>query len=163
MSCQGKPCGCSEQGLTTPVNTLAECAKEPCSEIFCEECITHCQPEISITLEGGLVFAVSQGARLDEVIQGLMLMHIAPECLATAPVGLRLVSKSQTSILLKWKNLTGSTYTIEYTDGITPLTVNVGSAGQYQFINLSANTMYTIQIKCNETDCYSVAMKIKTN
>lgn len=158
-------CGCGGNPLMTgtPCNETEECAKEPCSEVFCEECLAHCQPEISVSLGNGGSFIVKQGERLDSIIQRMMVQMANPNYLSKAAVGLRLLRKTNTTITLSWICATGATYTIEWAKGVNTYTEIIGSVTQHQLINLIPNTEYFIKLICNEDDAESVVMKIKTN
>jgi hypothetical protein len=113
-------------------------------------------------MEGGIEFEVTQGARFDEVIQKLMLYLLSPECIDTAPIGLRVVAKSKTTIDLRWKVIVGETYNVTYTDGVTSH-ITVVDSGQHQLINLNTATEYTINVVNASTFCSSVTMKVRTN
>lgn len=158
-------CGCGGTPLVTgtPCVSTGDCAKEPCSELFCEECIVHCQPEISVVLSETETFTINNGDRFDEIIQKLMIQLRSADCLSSAAIGLRLISKTSTSITISWKIVAGFTYTLEWVKGATIYTQNVEDLTQYQILNLSADTEYQIKLICNETDCESVIIKIKTN
>lgn len=167
MTCKGKQndCGCGGSALVTgiPCNQTEECAKEPCSEIFCEECLVHCQPEISISLGDGGIFVVKQGERLDSIIQRMMIQMANSDHLINAAVGLRLLNKTNTTITIGWNITAGATYTIEWVEGVNTYTDDIGSVTQHQLINLIPNTTYSIKLICNEDDAESVVIKIKTN
>lgn len=166
MTCKTtNDCGCGGSPLTTgtPCNQTEECAKEPCSEVFCEECIVHCQPEINVSLGDGGLFSIKQGERWDTIIQRLMIQMANPDHLINAAIGLRLLRKTNTTITLGWSITTGATYTIEWAEGVNTYTDDVGSVTQYQLINLIPNTEYSIKLICNEDNAESVTIKIKTN
>jgi hypothetical protein len=157
-------CGCAGQALpsNTPCNDQGYCEKEPCSELFCQECIAQCQPEMSIDLGTGDIFTIKPGDRLDEILQKILIAMVDPTIADVAPIGLRLLNKTETTIVLRWKAIAGKSYTINYTDGITPLTVVAGSVDRFTLFNLASDTEYVISVT-NTTDvCDSVNIKIKT-
>lgn len=166
MTCRSNNtnCGCSEDPLRsgTPCNNTGECANESCSELMCEACIIHCEQQMSINLNGNS-FVIEQGARLNEIIQKLLIELAFPGCSETAPIGLTIVSIGSTSIKLKWKGQSGFTYSVTYTGNTTPVTVNADEVTEYEIINLVRNTQYDIYVTTNETNCQSVILTLKTN
>jgi len=159
------PCGCADKALVTPppCDTSGECVGEPCSEIFCEECIAHCQETYQITI-GGEIFTVTQGERLDDILQRLLIFMANPACAPTAAVGLGVLSKTSTTIKIAWTGSTTETYKIAYSDGVNPagsITVAVGLLSQ-EITGLIPDTTYTIGILTVSSGCNSVEMLVKT-
>ena len=164
MSCnQNKPCGCKEQPLTTapPCDNTGACEKEPCSEMFCEECIVHCQPAMSIAV-GNNTLSIPQGARLDEVIQRMLLFMADPTCVDTAPKAIRIIHKTSTSIRLRWIGPADGAYAINITDGITPNVINTVASTDWTISNLVPGTEYTIYIENTNVSCSSVVLTVTT-
>jgi Fibronectin type III domain len=165
MSCNNsKPCGCKDQALNTPppCNTSGPCAGETCSELFCAECIVQCQPDISVTGEN-LNVVIPQGMRLDEIIQTLLVNMVAPECVGVSAVGLKLTSKSSTTITIRWVAIAGVNYTVTWQEGINVTTAVVHDVTSYTLTNLIPDTEYTVKLVTEAGPCESVTMTIKTN
>lgn len=166
-NCGNKPCGCAEEALTTgsPCNNTGDCEKEPCSELFCEECIIHCQPEISVPLPNNEIFTIAQGARWDEIIQRLMILSSNPSCINDAPVGLRLMCKTTTSIRIQWVPSTTcpTEYEVSWTKSNTQTNIGTTENTEFEIINLTPNTEYAITVTDKVSGCSSVTMKILTN
>lgn len=166
MSCNNsnRPCGCNDQPRQTPppCNVQGSCAGEPCSELFCMECITNCQPELSLIV-GKSVFTLPQGMRLDEFIQYLVMAFANPACIGVAVIGLRLVSKTNTSITIRWKEHPGYNHIVTWQEGTNINTALVTSGSQYTILNLAPNTEYLIKIVTENMNCESMTMKVKTN
>lgn len=152
-------CGCSEQPLSTqpPNNTTGDCTKESCAELFCEECIVHCQPEIQL---GDIV--IEQGARLNEILQKLLLYVVSPDCVLTTPI-IKFGCKTSTSITMSWTGCSACTnsYRITWTTNNIDTTATT-AAQEYTITNLLPNTTYLIKVTNLDTACESVIMKIKT-
>lgn len=159
------PCGCGDQPLPSlaPCNQTGPCAGEPCAELFCEECIVHCQPDMSVAIPGGpIVITITQGMRWDEIIQTLMTALATPACLGESVVGLKVLGKTSDTITIKWVGTAGVNYTIQWQEGINIHTVVVHDVYQYQIINLIPDTTYTIKIITENGPCESVVLTVKT-
>lgn len=166
MSCnKNKPCGCGDQPVSTPppCSQLGPCAGEPCSEMFCEECIVHCQPDIFVELEGDIPITITQGMRWDEIIQTLMIAHVDPSCVGQSAVGLKLLSKTSTTITIKWVPVAGVNYTVTWQEGLNIYTATVHDVSQYTMINLLPGTLYSVKLVTESGPCESVTMQITTN
>ena len=159
------PCGCGDQPLMTPppCDETGPCAGEPCAELFCEECLIHCQPDITVEIEEGATLTITQGMRFDAVIQTFMIAMRDPSCLGISVVGLQQLAKTSTTITIKWIPVTGETYEIFWQEGLNIYSAVVTDVSQYQIINLIPDTTYTIKIVTDGTACESVTMTIKTN
>jgi len=157
------PCGCGDYPLGTPppCNESGPCAGELCSEVFCEECIVHCQPEITFSINQN-EFNIPQGERLDETLQRLFVFLNDPSCITTAAYGLKMLFKTSSSVSLKWKCDLTLDYTLYWQEGLNVYSTSIVGLDTYQIINLIPDTEYTIWLECEDTTCESVRMKIKT-
>ena len=163
MSCNcNNNCGCQEQPYTTP-DLPQSCSGEICTEMFCADCIINCQPEMHVSDGDDNILTMTQGMRLNEMIQRMMLFLSAPDCVATAPIGLRFISKTNTTITIKWKKETSVNYTLRYTVNNVNTNIAVGNVEQYTIMNLIPDTEYLISVLNTDTGCQSVIFKIRTN
>jgi hypothetical protein len=96
------PCGCGDESLMTPppCNTgTPECpTPDPCPETFCAGCLVYCGDSI-------VDLGISQGDRMDVILQRIALWFTNPGCIAPSLSG----------------SITSATITTEglgYTDGV---------------------------------------------
>jgi hypothetical protein len=157
------PCGCNDIGNTTP----APCGDgincpdaNPCSEVFCAECIKYCGDTVSFGT-GISEIKIEQGDSYNIVMQKLLLYTIDETCASTVPFGLEAVDISSTQLTVKWLNNTGA-LTITLTDGVSPIVQPVTGVAQYTFINLTAETTYNISIAVDGSACQSLTLETKT-
>ena len=158
------PCGCKDKALVTPppCDVSDDCAGESCAEVFCEECITHCQDDMEISI-GGATFGVDQGYRLNEVLELLLIFLNDDSCTSsTTAYGLKITQKNSTSMTIAWSGDTALTYQVQWDDGVTPLSQLVTGALSYQIINLAADTLYRVNIVEQGSSCLSVTLKVTT-
>lgn len=164
MSCKhNKPCGCGDQPLKTPgpCNETEPCNREPCSELFCEDCIIHCQPDISVTISGNTL-TISQGMRWHDILQQIMCFIMAPNCFGIIAHGLQLLQKTSGSITIKWIGDPATAYDITWQEGQNIYTDTVIAVSTYTIVNLIPDTVYTVKIITNGSQCETVTMTIKT-
>lgn len=159
------PCGCGDTAIPSapPCTTSGPCAGEPCAELFCEECIVHCQVGMTVDI-GGNTFVIPEGARLDQILQ-LLFTHLDnPACTASVAHGLRLTGLTDTGVTINWTGDELLTYTIDWTDGVNPAgTVDVTGVSTYEIINLIPDTEYTISISTGLAPvCTSVTLTFTT-
>ena len=157
------PCGCNDIGMTTP----APCGDgincpdaNPCSEVFCAECIKYCGETISYGI-GPSEITIAQGDSYDIVMQKLLLYTVDASCASTVPVGLEAVDVGTTQLTLKWQNNIGSLI-LNLTDGTTTVVQPVSGTSEYTFINLLADTTYSIYIQVDGSSCQSLTLQTKT-
>lgn len=157
------PCGCGDQAFTTAPNCddTGSCAGESCAEVFCQECITNCQPDTEFSISGNL-FQYAKGARLDEVLQKLLVFLDDPTCVETVAVGLRATHIGKDKISLAWAGSTANQYRVHWDDGVTPVDASAAGLLAYEIINLVPETEYTVYISTDNSACQSVTLKIKT-
>lgn len=157
------PCGCNDIGMTTPApcGDAINCPDaNPCSEVFCAECIKYCGDTVSFGT-GGSEITISQGDSYDIVMQKLLLYTVDATCASTVPVGLEAVDVDTTQLTLKWQNNTGSLI-ITVTDGVSTIVQPVNGVSEYTFINLLADTTYSISIQVDGSSCTSLTLQTKT-
>jgi hypothetical protein len=163
-NCNTKPCGCSDQPVNTPppCNESGECEREPCSEIFCEDCIIHCQPDILIPeLEGDKTpeLVISQGMRWSHILQLLLIREMNPMCVGFAAENLRIISKTSNSITLSWiTNRPSYTYILWY----NTIVIDVSGLNQITLTGLIPDTEYEVYIKNKTQGCLSPTIRLKT-
>lgn len=157
------PCGCGDQALTTSVNCndTDSCAGESCAEVFCQECITNCQPDTEFQIGDGL-FQYSEGSRLDEIVQKLLIFLNDAACAETAAVGLRATSIGKDKISLAWAGSTANQYRVHWDNGVTSDDASATGLLAYEIINLVPETIYAVHISTDNSSCKSVTLKIKT-
>lgn len=72
------PCGCGDEGLTTPTSCATgtpECpSPDPCPETFCAGCVVYCGDSI-------VDVGINQGDRMDVIMQRLALFLTNPGCI----------------------------------------------------------------------------------
>lgn len=164
MSCKkNKPCGCGDQPISSPPpsNQSGPCSGQPCSEMFCEECIVHCGNDISVELEGDINISISQGMHWNEILQTILIALREPECVGTAVVGLEIVNTTSTTITVKWVG-TGI-YELHWQEGINANMISVVDVSQYTINNLIPNHPYTIWMTQTGGPCSSVTLYATTN
>ena len=124
------PCSCGDVGYTTPLPPPCEIGTEacptpdPCGETFCAECIPYCGDTI-------VDLGITQGTRMDVVVQMLALYLTNPGCITPVNTG------SITNIFI---SSAGIGYSIAQSFPNTPLiggtgagavgTVTTGAAGE---------------------------------
>lgn len=158
------PCGCGDKALTTPPSsTTGACAGEPCSEIFCQECVAQCQESYAMVI-GGFNFNVAKGERLDEIVQRLLVALADPDGMEFAAVGLRLVATTDEGFTITWSGLDTETYTLYHKKGVEADVTQAVVAGVYKatVTGLLADTEYVVWLK-TAGNFESVKMTIKTN
>ena len=80
------PCSCGDVGYTTPLPPPCEIGTEacptpdPCGETFCAECVPYCGDTI-------VDLGLTQGTRMDVVVQMLALYLTNPGCIIPANTG----------------------------------------------------------------------------
>tara|TARA_R110002126_G_scaffold147158_1_gene293183 strand:- start:3601 stop:4125 length:525 start_codon:yes stop_codon:yes gene_type:complete len=164
-----KPCGCSDQALTTQApcetGTLACPTPDPCPETFRAGCVVYTGDTI---VDLGLV----KGERLDVILQRMTLMITNPGCViptstCLAVVGLLSSSITSTTVDLTWIPVsTALGYSVEYklaTDLTWTITTSV-TTSEAVLGGLTPNTSYHIRVNatCAAGSCYSVTIEIKT-
>lgn len=157
------PCGCNDVGNTTP----APCGDgincpdaNPCSEVFCAECIKYCGETVSFGT-GVSKIEITQGDSYNIVMQKLLLYTVDETCATTVPLGLEAIDVAATELTVKWLNNIGA-LTITLTDGVTPVVQSVTGVDRYTFINLTAETNYSINIAVDGSSCQSLTLETKT-
>ncbi len=164
-----KPCGCSDQALTTQApcetGTLTCPTPDPCPETFRAGCVVYTGDTI-------VDLGLKRGERLDVILQRLTLMITNPGCVSAgstclAVVGLLSSSITSTTVDLTWIPVsTAINYTVEYKLATalawtitTPVTAPEAVLG-----GLTPDTDYHIRINaiCAAGSCYSVTIQIKT-
>jgi len=174
-SCKQKPCGCEDQGLTTPsacVHDSPNCpAPNPCAETWSDCCVIHDGPGI-------VDIGIEQGQSLCDTLQILTLLTTNPTCMlpgspCRSPLAFKPTTIYPTSIKVGWLGtaLAGN-YQVEYkkaTDVTWILnTVIAGNVFTDTIGLLSPNTDYHIRVKslCNigpvDAGCYSVTIIVRT-
>lgn len=83
---------------------------------------------------------------MDEIIQTLMIFLKNDGCVGLSAVGLKLVSKSSTTITIKWVPVAGVNYTVTWQEGINVHTEVVHDVNNYTMLNLIPDTEYTIKL-----------------
>ena len=160
------PCGCKDTAFASapPCNDTGNCAGEPCAEVFCVECIQQCQPDYLQSI-GGNDFIVTQGLSVHAMFQKLLIFLEDGACALTAVLGLRVLSKTDTTIKIAWDlQQIADTHQIFWTDGVTPGNqVVVAAVDSYQLSGLLPDTEYTIYVNHVTSGCSSVSMTVKTN
>jgi len=148
-NCKTAPCGCEDQGLTTPppcsVDT-AFCPKpSPCSEQFDSQCIVY-------NGEGNVCADITTGQNLQEVIDTLTAKLEPFLCLQCPSVFLPITGDKYVSLLptLTWNAVSGATGYNVYFDTVSPPIVEVAvntTATSYTVVTpLLENTTYYWQI-----------------
>jgi hypothetical protein len=158
------PCGCGDGALkSAPPCSEANCAGENCAEVFCQECIANCQPEIEYVI-GESTFVIPAGARLDSILQKLLVFMNDPLCAEVTALGLKTTSIGTDSITIAWdeSSIPGISYTINWETGGNTVQENVQDITSYTINNLAPDTEYSIYIETNNAPCVSVTLKIKT-
>lgn len=144
-NCKTAPCGCEDQGLTTPppcsVDT-AFCPKpSPCSEQFDSQCIVY-------NGEGNVCAEIKPGQNLQEVIDTLTAKLEPFLCLQCPSVFMPLSGTTDVSLLptLTWNAVSGATGYDVYFDTVNPPLVQVQS-------NIT-NTSWTTDAALDENTTY---------
>lgn len=158
------PCGCNDIGNTTP----APCGDgincpdaNPCSEVFCAECIKYCGETVSYGT-GDSEITISQGDGYDVVMQKLLLYTIDATCATTVVVGIEVKDSTSSSLTFTWLDNDGP-LVLTLTDGVTTFVQNPTGLLEYTFINLTPDTEYTFSISSGPTfACQSLKLKTKT-
>src|SRR5574344_382614 len=111
MNCKNKStnCGCSDRAYTTPppCNTAGECEGELCSELFCEECVTHCRTSSSY-----LGFSINKNDRLDYILQKLVVKVLNSTSGVNTIYGLKVLNEYATSIQIAFEPIVDIHYRI---------------------------------------------------
>jgi len=112
------PCGCGDGSLSTqpPCNASGTCAGEQCSELFCENCIAHCDDDIYV-YAGATIgnIEVNKGDRWNVIVQRLLIAS-ANGKVPDAAVGLHVKSKTSSSVTLRFFGNSAVTYDCELED-----------------------------------------------
>lgn len=159
------PCGCGDQSLTTPppCNSSGDCAGEPCSELFNQQCIVYTGPNFN-TIVGGEDFFVNTGDRLDAIIQKMMIgLTAVPADVATAAYGLRFTNITSTGFTLTWEGDSLTAYRVQ-TNLLNPVTPGfvdlLAGTFTYTFSNLVSGGEYEIIIEDLANTVYSSSFYI---
>lgn len=153
-NCKTAPCGCEDQGLTTPppcsVDTAFCPAPSPCSEQFDSQCIVY-------NGEGNECAEIKPGQNLQEVIDNLTTKLEPFLCLQCPSVFMPISGAKDVSLTptLIWNTVTGATAYDVYLDTVTPPTTLVlgnTTATSYTVVTpLIENTTYYWQIVSQNT------------
>ena len=154
------PCGCGDKAFTT-ASSLTNCEGETCPEVFCQECITNCQPDTEFSISGNL-FEYAKGARLDEVIQKLLIFLDNSACVDLVALGLKVTSVGSTQIKLAWVGATSNQYRVHWTDGLNSFSASATGLNSFNITNLAPDTIYSIYVSTDASSCQSVTLKVKT-
>jgi hypothetical protein len=163
------PCGCNDSAQTTPppCNEAAPCTGEPCSEVFCQECISYCNDTFSIDLGGASPFTISQGDRLDYILQKLLIqLSGAANCINTAALALHSTLILEDQIDVEWIGSAADQYKVTYKDVSTGVSVDspdlaVG-VSSYSIQGLVPASTYEILVTNLTDNCESVTITVKT-
>lgn len=167
-------CGCTDTALDISPNFSncpTECppGSEECSEMFAMKCIAYTGDDI-------VEFGISNGDRLDEVIQKLILGISNPGCVdysdplaCTSALNLLVSNITNVSFEIEWDvTLNATGYSVEYKDA-TSLTwlilpTVVAPTNSQTIVNLQPDTIYDIRVNaiCPAGTCYSLNLRIKT-
>ena len=162
-------CGCEDKGLTTnspcAQDTQSCPTGDPCPETFSAACVAYTGDELP-------ELGITQGERLDTILQKLILALTNPGCAypgnsCLSVIGLASTAVTSTTAKFKWlASSTATSYSVEYrttTSGtwlINPSTTLLTDT----ISGLTANTEYYVRVNttCSSGNCYSLTIKIKT-
>jgi len=174
-----KPCGCDDSALHAPCSyTDCGVGSERCEDVQCAECVSYCGTSFRI-VNGTNIFQISEGDRLDMILQKLSLILINGfgTCNADnvhhAPYNVYATNITNTGVTVLWNNESSLTTGISvYYDTVTspsgwvlansiPVAPTVLT---YQLANLTPNTQYKIKLvsQYGTALCNSVEILIKT-
>tara|TARA_Y100000590_G_C15578612_1_gene961436 strand:+ start:656 stop:1213 length:558 start_codon:yes stop_codon:yes gene_type:complete len=178
--CKSSPCGCNDHGLETPC-TYNDCEQpsEPCEDIQCAECVSYCGPYFQITEPGDptdVLFSVSTGDRLEEILQKIALYLKQPDCAKPydnhAVYHVQLSNITNDSVLVTWSGVSTTTTGFNvYWSEISGVWVqaNIGlplaaSATQFNVTGLDPQTTYLFKVEALDPagDCDSVEVEATT-
>jgi len=172
--CKSDRCGCGDSALNIPANfsndpTVCPPNAETCTEVFDMACICYNGPDI-------VEYDIKQGARLDEVMQKLILAISDPACATfqdsttcQSPINLTIANLTSSSFDISWDTVQSATgYSVEYKEAtsITWLVTPVISAPLVggTIVGLLADTIYDVRVNaiCSLGTCYSLNIRVKT-
>lgn len=174
-----KPCGCADSALQTPCSyTDCSVGSERCADIQCAECVSYCGTSFQIQTPGGLL-KISQGERLDMILQKLSLMiaNGLGTCTADnvlhAPYNVYLSNITNTTVDVLWNGESTLTtqvnvfYTLAATPGMWQQANTTSIAPgvlNFQITNLTPTTDYKVKIEVSDgaTTCDSVEVLFTT-
>lgn len=160
------PCGCGDKALTTSdCSPLENCGaangKEPCSELFCTECISSCTEDISFDISGDTL-SIPKGTRLDAFMQKMMIFLNNPTCADVAAIGLQAINITDTTVVARWTGDEALTYTVTWQEGLNVTTEDVVGVSTFLIQNLIPDTEYTLKLVAQASGCESVTLTFKT-
>lgn len=177
--CKSSPCACADHGLETPCNytSCSDPNAEQCEEVLCAGCVSYCGNyfQVSDPLDPtSILFSVTNGERLDMIVQKLALLILNPGCMAPAddhsPYFLSVGTVTNSSVVLAWSGVSPLTTQINAYYSDTPgVWVSAGpSVAPTVFtqtvVGLTPATSYLFKIEAQGTvvDCDSVEVEATT-
>jgi len=169
-NCNKLKCGCADHALATPCSySGANCPSgEPCSEIYCAECVSYCGPTFEVDI-GGDNFVIDHGDRLSGILQQIAIFMSNPACVTDMVHNLLTGPITTTTIHLNWDTYTGTgtglmvrikaPLDLGWTD-ITPALAT--TAISYNVTGLLPATQYMFSIEPVGTTCPSVSIYAST-
>lgn len=170
--CEPNKCGCSDAALTNPC-TYTDCGPsgERCQESLGAECVVWTGATSEVINGSGENFVISEGERLELILQRVMLVLAdgLGACTSStgfhAPWNLYFGTVTNNSIQILWagEDPTTTSVSIEMDDAITPtgwVSQGTVTGGVFQFTvgSLVANTAYKFRLVADDgvTTCISV-------
>lgn len=162
--CEPNKCGCSDSALTNPC-TYTDCGPtgERCSESIGAECVVWTGPTSEVVDGGGDAFVISEGERLEQVLQRMMLVlaNGLTSCTSSntfhAPWNLYFGTVAANSIQILWagEDSTTTQVTIEMDTAVTPtgwVSQGTVTGGVYSFTipNLVSGTGYKFRLTATD-------------
>lgn len=170
-TCQTTKCGCSDAPYTNPCS-YTDCGPtgERCDDSIGAECVVWTGPTSEV-ISGGQNFVISEGERLELILQRVMLVlaNGITNCTSStgfhAPWNLYFGTITTTTIQIIWagEDPTTTSISIEYDLAVNPTgwtTHGTITGGVYQYTvnNLQVNTAYKFRLTASDgsTTCTSV-------
>ena len=162
-NCTNLACGCADTSQTTPCqyNDCRATGAESCEDIQCAACVSYCGDSFSMQI-GSNTFRITNGERLDKILQRVALWLNDPSCITNSPQLVYIVSVTNNSIKLGWSGVpASSSISVEYklpgSSGWSTAVTGLGSSTtEHTITNLTSNSTYELRLK-NGT-CYSVTV-----
>ena len=163
--CNPNKCGCYDTALTNPCSyTDCGTGSERCTESMGAECVVWTGPLTEVETVGGDTFTISEGERLEQVLQRMMLALVdgVTSCTASnqfhSPWNVYFGTVTANTIQILWasEDINTDTIEIEMDTAIAPsgwVVQGTVFPGVYSFTipNLVPNTGYKFRLKATSS------------